>query len=65
MTIDIVSDVKLYEKDGLLFFNVTKVHVKYNIGGLKLHMSNLFDGISSLGKSVSKLIPLAPSIVCK
>lgn len=52
MTIDIVSDVKLYEKDGLLFFNVTKVHVKYNIGGLKLHMSNLFDGISSLGKSI-------------
>lgn len=54
MTIDIVSDVKLYEKDGLLFFNVTKVHVKYNIGGLKLHMSNLFDGISSLGKSMSR-----------
>ncbi|XP_041988012.1 uncharacterized protein LOC121739585 isoform X2 [Aricia agestis] len=48
MSIDIISDVKLYEKDGFSFFNVTKVHVKYNIGGMKLHMSNLFDGISSL-----------------
>ncbi|CAH2108488.1 unnamed protein product [Euphydryas editha] len=53
MTIDIVSDVKLYEKDGFPFFNVTKVHVKYNIGGLKLHMSNLFDGISSLEDSTN------------
>ncbi|XP_047530287.1 uncharacterized protein LOC125066298 [Vanessa atalanta] len=53
MTIDIVSDVKLYEKDDLPFFNVTKVHVKYNIGGLKLHMSNLFDGISSLEDSTN------------
>lgn len=53
MTIDIVSDVKLYEKDGLPFFNVTQVHVKYNIGGLKLHMSNLFDGISSLEDSTN------------
>lgn len=49
MTIDIVSDVKLYEKDGFTFFNVTQVHVKYNIGVLKLYMHNLFDGISSLG----------------
>lgn len=50
MTIDIVSDVKLYEKDGFTFFNVTAAHVKYSIGGLKLRMNNLFDGIKSLGK---------------
>ncbi|XP_023954809.2 uncharacterized protein LOC112058318 [Bicyclus anynana] len=53
MTIDIVSSVKLYEKSGLPFFNVTQCHVKYNIGGLKLHMSNLFDGISSLEESTN------------
>lgn len=52
MTIDIVSDVKLYEKDDLTFFNVTSAHVKYNIGGLKLRMNNLFDGIDSLGKKL-------------
>lgn len=50
MTIDIVSDVKLYEKDKFVFFNVTSAHVKYNIGGLQLRMNNLFDGIKSLGK---------------
>ncbi|CAG9578953.1 unnamed protein product [Danaus chrysippus] len=53
MTIDIVSDVKMYEKGGFPFFNVTQVHVKYNIGGLKLHMGNLFDGISSLEDSTN------------
>ncbi|XP_047513300.1 circadian clock-controlled protein daywake-like [Pieris napi] len=53
MTIDIVSDVKLYEKDGFTFFNVTQVHVKYNIGVLKLYMHNLFDGISSLEESTN------------
>lgn len=50
MTIDIVSDVKMYEKDGFVFFNVTGAHVKYNIGGLSLRMNHLFDGIKSLGK---------------
>lgn len=57
MTIDIVSDVKLYEKDGFTFFNVTAAHVKYSIGGLKLRMNNLFDGIKSLGKFFNKLAP--------
>lgn len=56
MTIDIVSDVKLYEKDGFSFFNVTQTHVKYNIGGLKLYMSNLFDGISALGEFFTKVL---------
>lgn len=49
MTIDIISDVKLYNKDEFVFFNVTGAHVKYSIGGLKLRMNNLFDGIESLG----------------
>lgn len=49
MTIDIVSEVKLYSKDDITFFNVTSAHVKYNIGGLRLRMNNLFDGIESLG----------------
>ncbi|KAL0881075.1 hypothetical protein ABMA27_002203 [Loxostege sticticalis] len=53
MTIDIVSDVKLYEKDDFVFFNVTAAHVKYNIGGLKLRMNNLFDGIDSLEDSTN------------
>ncbi|XP_045494943.1 circadian clock-controlled protein daywake-like [Colias croceus] len=53
MTIDIVSDVKLYDKGGFTFFNVTQVHVKYNIGLLKLYMHNLFDGISSLEESTN------------
>lgn len=50
MTIDIVSDVKPYKKDDFTFFNVTAAHVKYSIGGLKLRMNNLFDGIESLGQ---------------
>lgn len=49
MTIDIISDVKLFKKDEFSFFNVTAAHVKFAIGGLKLRMNNLFDGIDSLG----------------
>ncbi|XP_013136879.1 PREDICTED: circadian clock-controlled protein-like [Papilio polytes] len=56
MTIDIVSDVKLYDKDGFVFFNVTGAHVKYTIGGLKLRMNNLFDGISSLEDSTNSYL---------
>lgn len=53
MTIDIVSDVKLYNKDEFTFFNVTGAHVKYTIGGLQLRMNNLFDGIQSLEESTN------------
>lgn len=50
--IDIVakSDVILEKRDGFHFYNVTAIHVKFSIGGLKLHMGNLFDGIKALGK---------------
>ncbi|CAB3223218.1 unnamed protein product [Arctia plantaginis] len=53
MTIDIISDVKLYNKDEFTFFNVTAAHVKYAIGGLKLRMNNLFDGIDALEESTN------------
>ncbi|KAJ2950151.1 hypothetical protein O0L34_g11503 [Tuta absoluta] len=53
MTIEMLSDVKLYDKDGFTFFNVTAAHVKYSIGGLKLRMNNLFDGIKSLEDSTN------------
>lgn len=39
----------LIEKEGFHFFNVTGVHVKFTIGGLKLNMGNLFDGHRILG----------------
>lgn len=42
------SDVDLYKKDNFNFYNVTDVHVKFKIGGLKLYMGNLFDGIKAL-----------------
>ncbi|KAI8422678.1 hypothetical protein MSG28_006449 [Choristoneura fumiferana] len=56
MTIDIVSDVKTYDRDGFVFFNVTAAHVKYNIGGMKLRMNNLFDGIKSLEDSTNSYL---------
>lgn len=43
------SDVDLIEKEGFHIFNVTGVHVKFSIGGLKLNMGNLFDGHRILG----------------
>lgn len=48
------SDVDLIEKEGFHFFNVTGVHVKFTIGGLKLNMGNLFDGHRLLGRKKQK-----------
>lgn len=50
LEINVKSDVKLERRDGFYFFNVTAVQVKFTIGGLKLHMGNLFEGIKALGK---------------
>lgn len=50
LAINVKSDIIMEKHDGFHFFNVTKVHVKFSIGGLKLHMGNLFDGIKALGK---------------
>lgn len=52
LDIAVNSDVDLYNKDSFKFYNVTGVHVKYSIGGLKLYMGNLFDGIKSLGEII-------------
>jgi hypothetical protein len=52
------SDVTLVKRDGFHFYNVTAIHVKFGIGGLKLHMGNLFDGIKALGKFGQPLDPL-------
>lgn len=49
MTIILKSDVDLYQKDGFSFYNVTGAHVDFEIGGLKLYMGNLFDGLKALG----------------
>ncbi|KAL1506459.1 hypothetical protein ABEB36_005822 [Hypothenemus hampei] len=49
LDIHVKSDVQMREQDGFHFFNVTAVHVKFTVGGLKLHMGNLFDGIKALG----------------
>lgn len=56
------SDVILEKRDGFHFYNVTRVHVKFGIGGLKLHMGNLFDGIKALGKKFFKSLLPAENI---
>ncbi|XP_044259736.1 uncharacterized protein LOC123008153 [Tribolium madens] len=67
--IDIVakSDVILEKRDGFHFYNVTAIHVKFSIGGLKLHMYNLFDGIKALEDSTNAYLnanwrPVAESL---
>ncbi|RZC38061.1 takeout [Asbolus verrucosus] len=67
--IDIVakSDVTLEKRDGFHFYNVTAIHVKFSIGGLKLHMGNLFDGIKALEESTNAYLnanwkPVAESL---
>lgn len=54
ISIEAKSDVTLIKKDGFTFYNITAVHVKFDIGGLKFHMGNLFDGIKALGKLYKK-----------
>ncbi|CAH0558779.1 unnamed protein product [Brassicogethes aeneus] len=61
------SDVKLIKHDGFHFFNISAVHVKFSIGGLKLHMGNLFDGIKTLEDSTNAYLnanwrPVAESL---
>ncbi|XP_031333010.1 circadian clock-controlled protein-like [Photinus pyralis] len=53
LDIHVKSDVDLYKKDGLNFYNLTGVHIKYKLGGLKMYMGNLFDGIKSLEESTN------------
>nr|CAI5821749.1 unnamed protein product [Callosobruchus analis] len=67
LEINVKSDVIMEKHDGFHFFNVTKVHVKFSIGGLKLHMGNLFDGIKALEESTNAYLnanwrPVAESL---
>ncbi|GLV43637.1 uncharacterized protein CBL_07036 [Carabus blaptoides fortunei] len=50
------TDADLYEKDGHYFYNVTGVHVDFQIGGLKLYMGNLFDGLKSLEQTTNEFL---------
>lgn len=43
------SDVKLENHGDYHIFRITGIHVKFSVGGLKMHMGNLFDGIKALG----------------
>ncbi|KAF5298259.1 hypothetical protein FQR65_LT09770 [Abscondita terminalis] len=67
LNIYVKSDVNLIKKDNHHFYNVTGVHVKFTIGGLKLYMGNLFDGIKALEDSTNAYLnanwrPVADSL---
>ncbi|CAG9822469.1 unnamed protein product [Phaedon cochleariae] len=67
LTINVKSDVIMEKHDGFHFFNVTQVHVDFSVGGLKLHMGNLFDGIKALEDSTNAYLnenwrPVAESL---
>ncbi|XP_028129004.1 uncharacterized protein LOC114325203 [Diabrotica virgifera virgifera] len=67
LEINVRSDVVMQKHDGFDFFHVTKAHVKFSIGGLKLHMGNLFDGIKALEESTNAYLnanwkPVAESL---
>ncbi|XP_030767625.1 uncharacterized protein LOC115891318 [Sitophilus oryzae] len=67
LNINVKSDVILEQRNGFHFFNVTKVHVKFSIDGLKLHMGNLFEGIKALEDSTNAYLnanwkPVAESL---
>lgn len=52
MEIMIYTKPKLYEKYGHIFYNITELQVNFTMGGLKLHLGNLFNGIQLLGESI-------------
>ncbi|XP_023026765.2 circadian clock-controlled protein daywake [Leptinotarsa decemlineata] len=67
LEINVKSEVIIEKHDGFRFFNVTKVHVKFSIGGLQLYMGNLFDGIKALEESTNAYLnanwrPVAESL---
>lgn len=67
ININAISDVILVKRNGFHFYNITGVHVKFTIGGLKLHMYNLFDGIKALEDSTNAYLnsnwrPVAESL---
>lgn len=52
MDVEVTHDIHIVQKEGYNFFNITAVHVKFEIEGLKLRLNNLFNGAKQLGKKV-------------
>lgn len=50
MDVTTLHDVKVFERKGKKYFNITDVHVDFSLGGLKLRMYNLYNGQKALGK---------------
>lgn len=50
MDAEVTHEVRVIQKDGYNFFNLTNLHIKYDIEGLKLRLNNLFNGAKQLGK---------------
>lgn len=53
LDIYVKSDVKLEKIEEHHIFNITEVHVKFSIGGLKFRLNNLFDGIKALEETTN------------
>ncbi|XP_018332047.1 protein takeout [Agrilus planipennis] len=67
LDIFVKSDVDLIKKEDFHFFDVKSCHVKFSIGGLRLYMGNLFDGIKALERSTNEYLnanwrPVAESL---
>lgn len=50
MDAEVTHDVKISEHGGYKFFNLTNIHVKFDIEGLKMRLNNLFNGVKALGE---------------
>jgi len=56
LDIKVKSDVTMIKHDGFHFYNITGVHVKFSIGGLRFYMANLFDGRKILEESTNRYL---------
>jgi len=52
MDAEVTHDIHISQRDGINFFNLTDIHVKFEIEGLKLRLNKLFDGLKTLGKII-------------
>lgn len=43
------QELVLVHREGKRFFHLKDVRVNFSLGGLKMRMNNLFDGIRALG----------------
>lgn len=50
MDAEVTHDVHISVRDGYNFFNLTNIHVKFDIEGLKMRLNNLFNGVKALGE---------------